>query len=379
MLAAAAGVTGNDNRRKAKGGVMKLGRFGSVRAGIVVAGVAFAVAACTLDRSGTGGCPRDGGEVRCNISDIGYSFTSETNSYRFAGGCEVIDADGGSSFEMPSLSFKVAGRYERQSRKFTEAVDVKDQTNWSITGFSLADPWLNPSMPVGVSAVAGNPYSFAKRLCVTDVPSKYAHIPFSRNVILYMLSITQRLEMVQAAAQAASSLQAAPPPPPCPPALVTGPPQVVIPTEGLIYGGEGTKIGLALTSKCGAQNVDYRSSFYQAFFEHEKDGAWKGFRGFKVPMAANPQGGSLGSDVIPLNASGAWRVRARQIITSKNGGTQKTGDFSGWVQFQVGKPELNINKMDLAKVPRLEFDPALSKDMDAAWQSGKAKRLVIPK
>ncbi len=332
------------------------------------------VSGCALDRAGTGGCPKDG-EIRCNVYNVQYSFTTERNSYRFEGQCELIDDNGGSQFSDPSISFRIAGSYDRQSHEFNEVVDVQNQTNWSITGVSAVDPWLNPMVPVGISAFTGDPQGFAQSLCVSQIPPELWHIPFSRNVIIHMLSLQQLMEMKMAAASAKPPTP--PPAPPCPPALVTGPPEMVMPTTGLVYKNSVQGITVELRSKCGAENVNYAQSSYRVALEHYDSNAWNEYKIDMIPMHYYPYGGSQGFKTVSLEGTGLWRIRAYHIITEKGANAATQGAYSDWVNFWIGEPHLIISEIDISKLPHSQFQKKSLKEMDALWDKRTAKTLKL--
>lgn len=313
--------------------------------------------ACVLDRTGGLGCPKDGA-ISCNVYHVSHSFTSEDHSYIFKGQCTLIEEKGKSELNDPTIKFTAAGEFHPQSLEFSESVLVEHdtfplqdsvQTSWNLTGTSALDPWLYPTVPVGVKHVNGDPNEFAKGLCVATVPGEYRRLPFSRNVIVHMLSLQQLLAMRMEAASGATASAGPddPPPPPCPESYLTAAPEVVMPTENLVYKADVQGVTVELRSKCGVDNVDYGRSIYGLRFERYESGpGWEEYRTFEIPMTSYAHGGSQGFDTLPLAGNGLWRVKAIHYITRKGSSTGDYGAWGDWTHFRIGDANMSIDQLE---------------------------------
>lgn len=317
-----------------------------------------ALQACTLDRSGKLGCPKEGA-ISCSVHTASYYFGDAEHEYYFGGQCALIQEKGKSELGDPLIQFTVVGEYMPQTLRFAEMVQVEHDTfplkdtkttEWSLEGYSALDPWLYTGAPVGVENVAGNPNEFAKGLCIESIPNEYRRIPFSRNVITYAMTLQQRVAMLQEAASGSEGGKAEappPPPPPCPSAWFSSAPEIVMPKPNLAYKSGVDGITVELRSKCGAENVDYSKSIYGLDFEHYQTGSgWGEYRTFELNMASYANGGSHGFDTLPVDGDGLWRVRALQYNTTKNGGYSGYSAWSKWVPFQVGDADLAMNNLE---------------------------------
>jgi hypothetical protein len=130
-----------------------------------------------------------------------------------------------------------------------------------------------------------------------------------------------------------------------------------------------------LRSRCGAQNVDYAGSFYQVFFERSVDSNWQKFRGYKVAMQYDANGGSLGSDTLPLAGPGLWRMQARHVTQQKHSGVATVGEFSNWVNFWVGEPKVMLAKIDLSQLKTLSLSDSRFSGVEKRWRAGPAKAI----
>lgn len=313
----------------------------------------FGLQACTLDRTGGLGCPKEGA-ISCGVHTVSYAFDNKENNYMFEGQCTLIEKKGQSQFTDPTIQFKVAGEYERQSLQFRESVLVEHdtfplsemtQTEWALEGFSPLDPWLYPSIPVGIQNAVGDPNEFAKGLCVETIPDEYRRIPFSRNVIVHMLSLQQLIAMRLEAAAGETVDVSEPPPPPCPPHYLSSPPELVMPKDNLVYKADVQGVTVELRSKCGAEHVEYQESIYGLDFERYQSGqGWREYRTFQIPMTPYVHGGSQGFDTLPIKGNGLWRVKVIQYTTIKGSG--QYSDWSDWVQFRIGDAKLLISELE---------------------------------
>ncbi len=330
-------------------------------------------AGCTLQREGACG----EGEIVCSLTKKDYKFTTKANSYRFEGACEIVnEGSAGSTLGGPSSRFKVLGTWDRQTLKFAEAVEISGDynTEMAIIGSSAVDPWLNPYHPVGISARTGDPQAFASNLCLQQIPPEYSHIPFSRNVILHVLSAA---DLANLYSKASTPEEHTPPPaPPCPSAWLTGPPKMDMPKPGLVYKENVKGVTVYLTSRCGSKNVDYTGSEYHVFFERAGSNGWEKFRGYKMKMTYYHQGGSLGSETLPLDKPGKWRVHARHLTKSLYKGTVKVGDYGDWVEFWVGDPKTQIAAIDTSKIKVLSANTSPYREMKQAWDVSSSKQIV---
>ncbi len=324
---------------------------------LAVAVLLLGLPACTLDRTPGLGCPTDGA-ISCNVYDVSHSFTAEEHNYVFKGQCTLIEEKGSSEFNDPTIKFTVAGEFEPQSLEFAESVLVDHetyplkesvQTSWNMTGVSALDPWLYPTIPVGIKHVDGDPNEFAKGLCVATVPEEYRRVPFSRNVIVHMLSLQQLLAMRVEAESGATAAAGPdePPPPPCPESYLTAAPEVVMPSDNLVYKADVQGVTVELRSQCGADNVDYGASIYGLRFERYESGpGWTEYRTFQIPMKSYVHGGSQGFDTLPLAGNGSWRVKAIQYITTKGTGAGDYGAWSDWTHFRIGDANLSFDELE---------------------------------
>lgn len=332
-------------------------------------GIVLSMAGCALDRSGSCG----EGEIICTVFKKEYSFTTDDNTYRFEGRCEIEDDGGGSTLGAPMFPFIVLGKYDRHTKEFKEVVKVTGEggTEWAITGYCHTDPWLSPHAPVGVTNYSGNPQAFAQQLCLSEFPPEYWHVPFSRNVIIHMLSLQDLLSLVMQAANPETPTQ--PPAPPCPPAYLTGPPEMVMPKEGLVYKEDVKGVTVELKSKCGAENIDYSDSFYSVEFERHGDNGWQEFKYYKFPMQYSSSGGSIGMDTLALEGTGLWRVKARHVTTIKNSDAAIVGEYGNWVTFWIGQPKVELSKMDLSMFKNVQFFNQEYQKLDEAWKKKTIK------
>ncbi len=344
--------------------------FLSALCGMLVMG---GVTGCALQREGTCG----EGEIVCSLYKKEYRFTTEGNTYLFEGACEIENDDNlGSTFNDPYLKFVVRGQWERQTKEFAETVKItgNHHTKMAITGFSSVDPWLHPYHPVGISALSGDPQAFADNLCLQEIPPEYSLIPFSRNVIIHILTAGDLANLL---AQASNPTEPTPPPaPPCPSLWVTGPPEMNMPKPGLVYKENVKGVTVYLLSRCGSKNVEYAGSEYQVFFERAGNNGWEKFRGYKVDMSYSSYGGSIGSDTLPLDGPGKWRLRARHITKQRHQNAATIGDFGDWVEFWVGQPKAKIGEIDTNIIKTISPDKNYFRKMERAWDVSSGKPIL---
>ncbi|HSH42138.1 MAG TPA: hypothetical protein VK973_08440, partial [Arenicellales bacterium] len=243
-----------------------------------------------------------------------------------------------------SLTFTESVRIEHDTFPLKE----KTSTEWALTGFSPLDPWLYTSLPVGIQKVSGDPNEFARGLCIAAIPDEYRRVPFSRNVIVHMLSLQQIFAMRLEAANPESETEAqAPPPPPCPPHYLTSAPEMVMPKDNLVYKEDVQGVTVELRSQCGADNVDYQRSRYGLRFEYYDSGeGWTEYRTFEIPMKSYSYGGSQGFDTLPMKGAGQYRVKALQHVTLKGSSSGQYGSWSDWVHFRIGPASLDFQQLD---------------------------------
>lgn len=319
---------------------------------------------CVLDREGRlGGCPE--GPLVCVVTSKDYAFNSERNKYDFSGRCEIKRDDGGSEFGDPLVTFHVRGAYDRKSFEFAEAADFSGQidSSASLIGSSTKDPWIYPHHPVAIKNYAGDPDGLAHAFCVDGIPPKYSRLPFTRNVILYMMSDFERLSMAKAASDAKDAPPPPPPPaPPCPQSHVVAPPRMDMPTEDLVYAEQVEGITVYLASQCGGPQVDYQHSRFQVVFEHFDDG-WKAFRDFQVPLSYAAPSGSISSQTLPLGKTGHWRVKARQLVVQAHASAPTIGDYGPWVHFRIGPPVYELSQLHRGDFTRVTNDAARNTQM----------------
>ncbi|GJL83310.1 MAG: hypothetical protein DHS20C01_29440 [marine bacterium B5-7] len=335
---------------------------------------------CVLDTEGRlGGCPD--GKLVCTLSDKSYSFNSESHGYSFVGRCEIKRDDGGSEFGDPIVRFKVKGEYEPGTLEFAEAAKFEGRLNSSasVIGTSTKDPWIYPDWPVAIKNYAGDPNGLANAFCIDGIPPEYSKIPFTRNVIVYMMSNYERLLMAKAATDAKNKPPPPPPPaPPCPASYVMSPPIISMPTYGLVYPAHVDGITAYLQTKCGAENVDYTKSTFQLEFEHFETGSvndWQPFRDYKIRMSYAAQGGSVASETLPLNDTGLWRVKARQLIVQKHSSQPTIGTYSNWINFHIGPPEYSAAQIDDSPIKHLGSSDNQYQRMERDFKTRQMKPL----
>lgn len=340
----------------------------------VLALLAVALGGCVLERTGRlGGCPE--GDLVCVVTERDFAFNAQSSAYAFDGRCEIRRDDGGSEFGDPLVQFRVRGEYDRKTFEFAESAKFSGSTDSTaaLIGTSTLDPWIHPHHPVAIKSYAGNPQGLQQAFCVDGIPAKYSRLPFSRNVILYMMSNHERLLMAKAFSDAKDAPPPPPPPaPPCPLNYVMSPPTMHMPTEGLVYGEHVDGITVYLASKCGAPQVNYQDSRFQVVFEHFDNG-WKPFRDFQVSLSYTPDGGSISSQTLPLGKTGDWRVKARQLVVQKHQSGPHVGDYGDWVPFRIGPPVYNAAQVDASGIQQIQVQGDRFERMDRRFRALRAE------
>jgi hypothetical protein len=344
---------------------------------IAIAVLALLSPGCNLDTGGGKDIDCTDGQMTCEVSAVDYSFTTKKNSYRFKGYCYLTPHDTSYQTGDPLISFDVKGVFTPSSGEFQESGEFSGHISdkFAIAGHSGLDPWLYPYFSTGVTNISGDPYSLARTLCIYEIPGQYYRIPFSRNVIVHILH-EDDLQQMREQSFNPDPAPEPPAPPPCPQTWVTGPPEVVVPVPGAVY-GEGAKgIMALLQTKCGAENIKYKDeqglwSWYIASLEYEEDNVWKKGESVTIRMSSHPDGGSGGVDTLPIKGPGHWRVRANQLITQKHNNEVTVSEHSDWTAFWVGKPQFEIASMDFTKLKKMAFDQQAFQEMDHIWETGK--------
>ena len=356
----------------------------SIRRAVAMAALLLLLFGCSLPRHGKGPSCYEG-VMSCELNAVDYKFTTKRHDYRFKGYCHIYPHEGGGPVPGEEISFTVKASYDRVNREFVERGEFSGtiQEKFALMGVStnnpfisgyLADPWLFPHLKVGITAMKGNPEALVQKLCIYDYGPYYS-IPFSRIVSRMLLKPSGDLKTMIAKAADPDPAPDPPPPPPCPPGWITGPPELVTPKPGLVYGKNVKKVPVYLKTRCGTENIKYKDnkglwSWYIVFSEYEEDGIWKNHKGFNLNMAHNPSGGSHGFDSLPLDKPGHWRIQAKQLITKKKSNEVTISEPTEWTDFWLGEPLFDLSNMDFTKIAQVEYEQNEFKQVDQVWTSG---------